>query len=261
MVRDRCAAGWPIGVWHLLTEHRHSTAHAVASFEVPYLFKVGYINTESFPRLFQGHDSNFSNYLVGQCRQVHVGESLVELVESVSLLIADLNVWFDDANSHMDPVDIQNSSCVLECLLLNWLRNHDNCINPLENALCIALLIFTVRVTEALQIRARPHPLHFSASQGLEKALSATSCSDWHLCHDLLIWILVIGTINAEGSSQFDWYLRQTSYVCAENNILSLEHLLDRLHLCGWVRFRLDDAVLEIWENILNIRSGDMNSS
>lgn len=232
----------------------HSTAHAVASFELPYLFKIGYINTESFPRRSQGHNPRVSNHLVEQCRRVHVRESLLQLVDSVTLLIADLNVWFDDANSGMDPVDIQNHSCVLECLMLNWLRNHDNYINPLENALCIALLIFTVRVTEALQNRARPHPLHFVASQSLEKALSATSCADWHLCHDLLIWILVIGAINAEGSSQFHWYLRQTSYVCAEDGVPSAEDLLDRLHMCGWVRFRLDEAVHGIWEHILNIR-------
>lgn len=233
---------------------RHSTAHAIASFEVPYLFRIDYINTDSFPHRRGGYQPTISYHLIDYCRQAQLNASLIQLVESVLILIADLNVWFDDPNSSLDPVDIQNYSCVLECLSLNWLRDNENCINPLEDALCVALLIFTVRVTEALGSRGHPH---YAASKRLEKALSATSRYEWTYCQDLLLWILAIGAINAEGSHEFDWFVYQVSVACEEFGVQSAEDLLRRLHLCGWVSFKLDDAVHGLWRKILNLRLED----
>lgn len=68
-------------------------------------------------------------------------------MESVLFLIADLNAWFSDPESFLDPLDIQNFSCALECLLLTWLRENEHLATPLEDALCVALLIFTVRTS------------------------------------------------------------------------------------------------------------------
>jgi hypothetical protein len=247
----------PNRVGTCLLSIRHSTAHAIASFEVPYLFRIDYINTDCFPHRPLGSQPIISHHLIEYCRQAHLKESLIELVESVLVLIADLNVWFSDSDSVLDPVDIQNYSCVLECLLLNWLRNHDNCTNPLADALCVALLIFTVRVTEALQSRTSTHTLHYNASQRLVKALSATSRYEWTYCQDLLLWILAIGAINAEGSSEYSWFVYQVSLACEEFGVHSSEDLLSRLHLCGWVSFKLDDAVDGLWKKILNLRLED----
>jgi hypothetical protein len=238
---------------------RHSTAHAIASFEAPNHSTLDYISTARFPRHPIGYRPNISQHLIDYCRHAGVKESLTELVESVLILIADLNVWFGDPESPLDPLDIQNFSCVLECMLLNWLRENESVITPLEDALCVALLIFTVRTTEAMKRRSDIHLLHFAASKRLEKALNCTIRSEWQYCPDLLLWILSIGAISAEGSAESNWFVYQTSLACAEFGIQSAQALLGRLHLCGWVSYKLNDAVCYLWERIVNLRLENRN--
>ena len=175
-------------------------------------------------------------------------------MESAIILIADLNVWFGDSNCPLDPLDIQNYACVLECMLLQWLRFNEGLTSPLEDALCVALLILTVQTTQALQRRSDAYQLHKLASKRLEKALSATSSDEWRFCPDLLLWILTIGAFSAEGAPEYQWFVYQVSLACKTFGVHSAEHLLGRLHLCGWVSFKLDEAVHCLWGNILHLR-------
>lgn len=233
---------------------RHSTAHAIAAFEVPEASTRDYINTGSFPRHPPGYRASISQHLLDSCRRAGVKDSLTELVELILILIADLNYWYGDPDSPLDPLDLQNFSCVLECMSLKWLRENEPLITPLEDALCVALLTFTVRTTEALQRRADVHLLHLAASVRLEQALNCTMRSDWQHCPDLLLWILSIGAISADGSAESSWYVHQTSLACAELGISSAEALLTRLDLCGWVNFKLNEAVKCLWERIIHLR-------
>lgn len=233
---------------------RHSTAHAIASFDTPNPTAMDYISNASFPRHPPRYRPDVSQHLIDYCRHAGVKDSLTELVESVLTLIADLNVWFGDPNSPLDPLDIQNFSCVLECMLLKWLRDNETFITPLEDALCVALLIFTVRTTEALQRRSDVHLLHFAASKRLEKALNCTIRLEWQYCPDLLLWILSIGAISADGSAESTWFIYQASLACKEFGILSADALLARLHLCGWVSYKLNEAVRCLWQRIVNLR-------
>ncbi|KAF2442003.1 hypothetical protein P171DRAFT_59596 [Karstenula rhodostoma CBS 690.94] len=232
----------------------HATAHAVASFDTPYLPTTDLLSAARNMRHPPGYQPHICRHLLECCAIVQVQESLTTLVESALILIADLNAWFGDANSPLDPLGMQNFSCVLECMLLQWLRDREHMVCPLEGALCVALLIFTIRVTEAFNGPNHVHMLHFQASDRLEKALSATSCTNWRLCPDLLLWILAIGAISAEGSARHPWFVYQVSLACAEFEIPSAEALLDRLRLCGWVSFKLDKAVGHLWEHAVNLR-------
>lgn len=182
-----------------------------------------------------------------------VKDSLTALVESALILVADLNVWFGDSNCPLDPLDMQNYACVLECMLIQWLRFNEGLANPLEDALCVALLILTVRATQALR-RSEASGLHKLASKRLAKALSATSSDEWRYCPDLLLWILTIGAFSAEGLDEYMWFVYQASLACEMFEVHSVEHLLGRLHLCGWVSFKLDEAVHFLWDNILHLR-------
>jgi hypothetical protein len=249
----------PIRVGIRLLSIRHSTAHAIASFDAPNPTALDYISNAKLSRHPSAYRSNVSQHLIDYCRHAGVINSLTELVESTLTLIADLNVWFSDPNSPLDPLDIQNFSCVLECMLLKWLRENEYLITPLEDALCVALLIFTVRTTEALQRRADVHLLHFAASKRLEKALNCTIRLEWQSCPDLLLWILSIGAISAEGSAESSWFVYQTSLACTEFGILSADALLGRLHLCGWVSYKLDGAVRYLWDRIVNLRLENRN--
>ncbi|KAG9188745.1 hypothetical protein G6011_07450 [Alternaria panax] len=232
----------------------HSTAHAIFNFQAPSPSTLDFISTERFPRHPPGYERHISQHLIDYCRYAGIKESLNVLVESVLFLIADLNVWFSDPESSLDPLDIQNFSCALECFLLTWLRENERLATPLEDALCVALLIFTVRTTEAFNQQSHVHHLHFAASKRLERALNCTIRTEWQNCPDLLLWILSIGAISAEPSPDSTWFVYQTSLACAEFDILSAEALLKRLHLCGWVSYKLNDAVSHLWERVVNLR-------
>ncbi|KAL6159907.1 hypothetical protein ACJQWK_05765 [Exserohilum turcicum] len=232
----------------------HSTAHAVASFQAPNLSTLDFISTAIFPRHPPGYRPNISHHLTDYCRYAGIKSSLNALVESVLVLIADLNVWFSDPQSPLDPLDIQNFACVLECSLLAWLRENEQLVTPLEDALCVALLIFTVRTTEAMKLQSHVHLLHFAASKRLEKALNCTIRTEWQNCPDLLLWILSIGAISADPSPETAWFVYQTSLACAEFGIDSAEMLLERLHLCGWVSYKLNKAVCRLWASVVNLR-------
>lgn len=233
---------------------RHSTAWAVAEFRAPDPSALEYIKTGNFPRHPPSYRSSISQHLLDSCRYAGVKETLTSLVEGVLILIADLNVWFGDPSSTLDPLDIQNYSCVLECRALDWLHENEHLITPLEDALCVALLIFTVRTTEALQRKADVHLLHFAASKRLEQALNCTVRCDWQHCPDLLLWILSIGAVSANGSAESSWFVYQTSLACLELGVVSAEGLLARLDLCGWVSYKLNDAVHDLWERIVQLR-------
>jgi hypothetical protein len=233
---------------------RHTTAHAIAAFTAPNPTTLAYIRTANFPHHPRGYVSNHSQHLVGLCRHAGFTESLTELLESVLILAADLNAWYDDPESPLDALDIQNFSCALECLLLAWLAEQEPLVTPLEGALCVSLIIFTVRTTEALKRRSDIHLLHFVASKRLESALNCTTRAEWQPCPDLLLWILSIGAISAEGSAESAWFVHQSSLACAEFNIDSAEALLERLSLCGWVNYKLDESVCHLWNRIVHLR-------
>ncbi|KAF1959048.1 hypothetical protein CC80DRAFT_318726 [Byssothecium circinans] len=233
----------------------HATAHAMATFELPYLSTDDLLSVAFNPRHPPGYRPNISQHMLGCCKVAQVRETLTTIAESVLILIADLNSLFDDARSLIDPVDIQNYACVLACMLMQWHRENENIIHPLEDALCVALLIFTVRTTEAFRAQPDNHPFHNAAIKKLEKALKATSRSQWQSCPDLLIYILAIGTISAGDSSVSSWFAHQASLACSEYGIHDGDALLDRLHSCGWVRFELDEAARHLWGKIIDLRS------
>jgi hypothetical protein len=247
----------PTGLVFGLLSIRHSTAHAIASFESPYLSTGDLIGAACIPRHAAGPRPHISQHLLISCRSAQFEESLITLVESSLILIADLNTLFGDANSSLDPLDVKNYACVLECMLLEWIREHEHerVVSPSEDALCVTLLIFAIRITEALNQRGEVHSLHRIASARLEKALKATSSTEWQLCPDLLLWILAVGAISAEDTDESPWFVHQVALACSEFGIQHSDALLDRLHLCGWVSFKLDEAVRRLWESIMSHRS------
>ncbi|KAF1932194.1 uncharacterized protein M421DRAFT_55167 [Didymella exigua CBS 183.55] len=232
----------------------HTTAHAIAHFNAPYPTTLTYIRAADLPHHPRGYSPNYSQHLVTLCCYAGLAKSLTELLESVLILAADLNAWYDDPESLLNALDVQNFSCSLECLLLAWIHEKEPLITPLEGALCVALIIFTVRTTEALKRPSDIHLLHFAASKRLESALNCTTRAEWQSCPDLLLWILSIGAISAECSAESAWFTHQSSLACAEFNIDSAEALLERLSTCGWVNYKLDDPVGRLWNRIVHLR-------
>lgn len=184
-------------------------------------------------------------------------ESLTNLVESTLILIADLNVCFSDPDSPLDPLDIQNFSCALRCMLLQWHHENEAIQRPLEDALCVAMLIFTVRTTEAIQNLFDARPLYNVARRQLEKALKTTTRDEWAPCPDLLLWILSIEAVSSGCSSESIWFVQQIALTCEEFGLRTKDDLIHRLHMCGWVKFKLNEAVVNLWDRIEHVRLAD----
>lgn len=232
----------------------HAAAQAIFHFSVPTHVALDCINIINFPRHPPGHKQITTKHLIMDCQSLGVRRTLVILVELGLVLIADLNVWFSDSGSALDPLDVQNFACALECMLLNWLREHASSLTPLEDALCMALVIFIVRSTQAMKRQSDVHLLHCAASQRLKRALDCTSCTYWMNCPYLFLWILCIGAISADGSNQCSWFVQQASLACEACSIHSAQALLGRLHCYGWVTYKLNDSIHFLWNRIINLR-------
>lgn len=236
----------------------HSTAHAIASFDPPYLS----------PLDDQGEGYNHLNapayqpaisklYLVNLCRKANVKDSLVKITEDLLSYASDLNAWFNDSGCPLDPLEIQNHASLLECCLLRCLQSNGDTEalqTPVEDSLCIAFLIFVVRASEMVDQQSERHHVHFTASKRLQEALNATSFDDWSACPDLLLWVLTIGSIVAQGAQEYDWWVFQTATTTMQFGIDSLSSLLERLHHCVWVGYKLDRAAERLWDHISHRR-------
>jgi len=204
-----------------------------------------------------GYRPVVSENFIDLCRSTAISESLIEIIQDLLTYTFDLNAWFSTEGSPLDPLDIQNHASILECLFLRWLRGDDTSERThtaVEESLCIALLVFVVRASESIGRREEPYHLHYTATKRLQEALSATSRPDWASCPDLLLWILATGAISAQGSTECAWLVFQLSSACAEFGIESLNNLLERLHQCVWVNYKLDMAAERLWDQISYLR-------
>lgn len=166
------------------------------------------------------------------------------------ILIDDLNTLFGDYGYLLDPLDIQNSARALQCSLLNWRHNSRIQINALEDALCIAIIMFidqTVRETTS-----GSSPLHALAIQRLKEALSSIPIRPYGgERSDVFLWILTIGAIASLESVERSWYVREMLLVCSDFNVESAEALIGRLHYWGWVSLKLDGPVHSLWDTMI----------
>ena len=215
--------------------------------------------------------------LLRLCQTVTQKESLLRLAASVVALTRHLNAWFGDEACAADPLALQNAANVLQCALLAWRRRHDNgACSALEDALCVALLIFTVRASEALQLheRTRHHHLNLVASKALRRTLvhspapAAHRSGDPGPSHDdshdeaaaaaraqLSVWIAAVGAISAHTSADEAWFVAHAAHAFARAGVRSLPDLVARLHRCAWVGFVLDGAARALWGAVSTVQS------
>lgn len=235
----------------------HSTAHAIASFDPPYLSPLG-LSTKKRESIYPpGYRPVVSENFIDLCRSASISESLIEIIQDLLTYTFDLNAWFSTEGSPLDPLDIQNHASILESLFLQWLRGDDApqiIHTAVEESLCIALLVFVFRAAESIGGWEEQTYLHYTATKRLQEALNATSRRDWTSCPDLLLWILAAGAVSAQGSTECAWLEFQLSAACAEFGIESLDSLIEHLHQCVWVNYKLDMAAERLWDQISHLR-------
>ena len=141
---------------------------------------------------------------------------------SLFILIDNLNTWFGDYSYLLDPLDIQNSACALQCSLLNWRHNNKTHTNALEHALCIAIIMFIDRTVRGTT--SGSSLLYALVIQRLKEALSTIPiCPYSGERSDVFLWILTIGAIASLESVESSWYVREMLLVCSDFNVESAD--------------------------------------
>ncbi|KAF2835513.1 hypothetical protein M501DRAFT_998977 [Patellaria atrata CBS 101060] len=215
----------------------HSTAHAIASFYPPYTpLPDNYGTLTSATVLSDKLISQPLGTIALFCRLLRVNEDVVNIAADLSRYTSALDSWFEEDDSSLDPAALQNHANILNRRLLRHLTKES--LRPLDETLCISLLIFTFRISET-GYRSFD-PLHFTAIKRLQQAIIRTSSDDWYESPGLLLWVLVIGAICAQGSSESSWFVYQVSVACAEYDINSYDELVSRLQQCLWSAFTMD---------------------
>ena len=118
--------------------------------------------------------------------------------------------------------------------------------SPLESALCLAALVFTVLV---FQSRHEPgtQVLNHTALDQLMNNMILTQDTEWNGMPDLLLWILVIGAIGAQGSSRSAWFSKRLSSFCFGHQLTAVDGLIDRLRSFLWIDRQLNGMLKELW--------------
>lgn len=150
----------------------------------------------------------------------------------------------------MSPLELQKHVCLLMYRLFDWYKQgeEDRGIqrNPVDQSICLALLIFLVRAYEDSYLGM----VHTAGSK-LEVCLGRCVLR-WGKAPDLLMWTLTMGALATQGTTEFAFFKRYCGVAFADqgfNEFTNAEELLDRMRKCLWLP-KLDEEVKRLWAHI-----------
>lgn len=232
---------------------RHSTAHAVATFDDPYISFLEYLADPSHSPILQHtvrpeeFDSASSAYMVKLCKDLSLDPSLTAIVQDFVTFNTEVNRWFARDARCLDFLDlIMWSSMLSHRLLIQLNKCRPITAQPLDAAVTLALLVFAVRCSESYARGV--DPLVFSTVKWLTDSLSALDPEAWSAAPDLHIWVCILGTCAARTmAEEQDWFVSQLVRACKFHGIRTKEELLTRMRRCLWVEQKLDGWVDMLW--------------
>jgi hypothetical protein len=254
----------------------HATQHAIASFDQPY------VTIEEpdgrIPR-YPGSPETFkavrSSKMTSWCYAHESSPGLMDLVIDVQMYTVDLNNWYQDCDSSLDALDLQNQSCLLQCRLLRHLEGYaSNYEGPKgdaqrqqiwEEAFCVALLMFVSRISRQ-DVAPSFDPLHHTAVGRLHASMTdfiirryvEQWCFNEHMA--LSYWIMVIGAICAQGHETEDIFIQRCAafipYPQNTNGPTTFAEFTSRLREFAWVGCKLDLAARQVWDAMVGQRYG-----
>lgn len=173
------------------------------------------------------------------------------------MFVGDLNVWNDDANCPVDPIEMQKHVCLLVYRLFDWYKlGEEGRVserNPVDQCVCLALVIFlTIAYNQNYTFMV------YAASQRLKAALEKCILFRWANAPDLLMWTLTMGGLATRGTDGFEFF-RKYCVMAFEDQGFSAatnaEEVLDRMRKCLWLT-KLDNDVKSLWAQ-MGICKGD----
>ncbi|KAF2241626.1 hypothetical protein BU26DRAFT_525126 [Trematosphaeria pertusa] len=228
----------------------HSIAHAVTTFERPYTTLVdatGQTQQYDIPS-FRSRPSSGRTLRLFQALKLE--PALFDIVSNAVVFIGDLTCWFEEGKSPVSPLELQKHVCLLMYRLFDWYKQgeEDRGIqrNPVDQSICLALLIFLVRAYEDSYLGM----VHTAGSK-LEVCLGRCVLR-WGKAPDLLMWTLTMGALATQGTTEFAFFKRYCGVAFADqgfNEFTNAEELLDRMRKCLWLP-KLDEEVKRLWAHI-----------
>jgi hypothetical protein len=180
-----------------------------------------------------------------------IDADLQEIVADTSSLSSDMTSWLDDSKCALDPIDLQQHGFLLLQRCLALLLNSNTSRSPIDQSVCLAVLIFVVRITQPADYGFRT--MVSSSIPRLRAALKKTSISKWSRAPDLLLWTLTIGTLAAQESQHFDFFAQYSTAALAEAGVddtTPCDELLARMKGCLWLSSLMDQDVRKLWARI-----------
>ncbi|KAF1813750.1 hypothetical protein P152DRAFT_472570 [Eremomyces bilateralis CBS 781.70] len=282
----------------------HAMTNAIASFHLPPLYPILLFEqpTPALVSRYQRYDHDHGlDHVLSVLRSSPwngLPKELVRITRSLYFLTIDLNDWFSSHSPFsniLDPLDLQTRAVHIESCLLQLLDTSSlgppsagtpsdpdtasTSIGLLHDAYAIALLIFTVWVSEnlsnqpnnVLQFTAIPRlqrelvlssstasqqqnaPFWPPPSQSTQERISESQGPQLNASSgDVRLWILLIGAICSSRSSEGTWFRSELQHGCHDAGLYDVEELLSRCRRFLWVEFKLTAAARGIWRWIVN---------
>ncbi|KAF2815045.1 uncharacterized protein BDZ99DRAFT_435125 [Mytilinidion resinicola] len=238
----------------------HSIAHSIASFEQPYAALIdteGRAYTYTIPESPKYPSRSSPVQVLRLLRDLKIDVNLRDIAADVSLLSSDMTSWLDDPKCPLDPVELQKHGFLLLQRCLAFLDESIAPKSPLEQSVCLAIMIFVIRITQPTDVNFKTM---ISASlPRLREALKKTSIFKWSDSPDILLWVLTLGTLAAQGSPHMGFFTQYSTVAFADagiDNNTSCDELLARMKMCLWQSSLMDNAVKKLWVKI-GIAKGD----
>jgi hypothetical protein len=244
---------------------RYSIAQAITTFNPPYAVILDTNGqTEDYVTSASRPPSTFAQTL-RQFREMNIDRSLFKIVVATTLFVADLKVWYEDGTCPVDALDLQKHASLLMYRLFQWYQhngddshNTHTSTNPVDQSICLALLIFMVNATD---------PTASSSGSRLSKtviklrqALCAAHFFQWGRAPNLLFWVLTMGALGAKGlpkthtapngepeSVFFQEHIRFAFAGEALTQDTSTDRLLDKVRTCLWIPSVFDARAEALW--------------
>ena len=230
---------------------RHSIAHSITSFHQPYttlLDDAGDPVTYDIPS-FEVDPSSFRT--LRNFRSLDTDSDLMGIISDIVIFTSDLTKWYTDRGCKANPLDFQKHASLLMYRLFDWYSKTEKERAPQDQCICLALLIFVVRVVHPQDNQYKT--MTMAAVRRLREALEQTTKSTWGKSPDALLWVVTIGSLAAQRSTDmayFDQYCRTAFTDAGFEGEVTCEEILARMHQYPWIGTVLDQDGRVLWRRI-----------
>lgn len=169
---------------------------------------------------------------------------LISTMEHISDCSYQVQAWLRVDPQAPEFLHLGNFSSLIVQHLVKYLGRRTPPFDPVIEAMAIALLMFTVRMTN--DPTSPVDSLHFAATAWLRHSLVISRDMAWD--PDLRLWVCAIGAICAQGSRDASDIEQAFIHACREWGIGTLEQLVETLESLLWIRSRFDSYLGKVWE-------------